>query len=201
MSATPQSVLSFWFGQLDRSGLSLAETQKRWWTTSAAFDQDIESQFGALNHAMSAGKHLDWLDDPVSGLAYILVLDQFCRNLYRGTAQAFSGDRLALAAAESVFDSCSALPAAYRFFAYMPYMHSESPEHHDLLIRRVEDEIAQAESDPLRHHWEQVRSSVKSHSDIIAQYGRYPHRNAVLKRESTALERAYLAGSPARFGQ
>lgn len=201
MTSAVQSVLSFWFGELDALGLSASDVQKRWWVSSVTFDQDIKTRFGKLNREILAGEHLDWLNDATSTVAYILVLDQFSRNLYRGDAAAFSGDKRALTAAELLFNAPKSLPAAYRFFAYMPYMHSESLQHHDRLQQRIADEVAQAENDQVRQHWIGMKGSANSHRALVVAYGRYPHRNAVLNRISTPEEQDYLADNPARYGQ
>lgn len=167
-------ILQFWFRDL---------TPAQWWRVDAALDDDIRARFGEIHCAACVGELWDWRAQPEGRLAEIIVLDQFSRNIHRGTALAFASDPMALALAqEAVRQSADqALPAQQRAFLYMPYMHSESAVIHaqaeQLFRTRAPDENYQAEL---------------QHKAIIDRFGRYPHRNAVLGRQSTEEERAFL---------
>jgi uncharacterized protein (DUF924 family) len=177
----PADVLRFWFTELRPAD---------WWRADPALDEAIRERFAATHDAAVAGGLAPWRGTPEGRLAEILVLDQFSRHLGRGTPKAFAADPLALTLAEEAvaLGIDSALPAAQAAFLLMPFMHSESPEVHrraEVLFDRpgLEDNLA-AE---LRH------------KAVIDRFGRYPHRNAALGRESTAQERAFLEEPGPRY--
>jgi uncharacterized protein (DUF924 family) len=170
----PQSVLHFWFTEL---------TPKDHFAKDPALDETIRTRFGASLVAAARCELFAWRTTPEGRLAEILVLDQFSRNIYRDTRQAFAQDALALALAQELVASGQdrSLPLAQRSFAYMPYMHSESALVHTqaaLLFAQ------QGLEDTLRFE--------QRHQSIIEGFGRYPHRNAILGRESTPEELAFL---------
>ena len=178
MTPHPAEVLQFWFGQ-DR---------KRWFGKDPAFDAEIRERFLGL-HELAANEKLDaWKSDPKGCLALVLTLDQFPRNMFRGEARAFATDKLALAAAQEAIaggherDLCP----SERLFLYLPFEHSESLEDQWRALALIAPlavwpETADAYGWAVRH-WE-----------IIRRFGRFPHRNAALGRESTAEEAAFLA--------
>ena len=165
-----EEVLSFWFGQ----------DAKRWFEKNATFDAEIRSRFLPLHEELSS--NADWLSQPRDCLARIIVLDQFPRNMFRGTARAFVTDPLALAAAKralaSGFDRD--MQVAQKQFMYLPFEHSES-----LADQRRACELMQPLGADL-YDW-----AVK-HKVIIERFGRFPHRNAILGRESTPEEIEFL---------
>jgi uncharacterized protein (DUF924 family) len=157
----------------------------RWYAKDEAFDAEIRRRFLPTYEAGCSG-HLDaWREGPDSLLALIIVLDQFPRNMFRGSARTFTSDaqavRLTREGIERGFDS--PLSEAQLEFFYMPLMHSEALNDHDLLRERGRGNNRYA----------------LQHREIIAQFGRYPHRNAVLGRHSTPEESSYLAGPHASF--
>jgi uncharacterized protein (DUF924 family) len=171
----PQSILHFWFTEL---------TPKHHFAKDAALDEAIRTRFSATLEAAARCELFAWHATPEGRLAEVLVLDQFSRNVYRDTPQAFAQDALALALAQELVASGQdrSLPLAQRSFAYMPYMHSESALIHSqatLLFSQPGME------DTLRF---ELR-----HKAIIDRFGRYPHRNALLGRESTPEELAFLS--------
>ena len=193
VTVAPEDVLWFWLGDLDEDGLAEAALAQRWWRKDDALDREIRAKFDSTWQAIMAGDRESWLDDPHSRLAYVMVLDQFGRNMYRGTAQAFAGDERALsAAAEGVERGHDrALHGHERGFAYMPFMHSESLPMQE---RSLELFVALRESGSDRAR-DALASNVefaRRHRDIIVRFGRFPHRNTVLDRVSTAEERAFL---------
>jgi uncharacterized protein (DUF924 family) len=190
----PEDVLWFWFGELDARGRADKPQSERWFRKDHEFDGHIRDRFGALHERLLAGAQEDWRSTPRPLLAYVIVLDQFSRNLHRGSARAFAGDARALAAARDGlargFDH--ALAFAERPFLYMPFMHSEALADQDECVRRftaLRDEQTDAE---LRGQVDWQLGYAVQHRDIIARFGRFPHRNAVLGRPSTAEEMEFL---------
>ncbi|MEY4267813.1 MAG: hypothetical protein RIS90_2348 [Pseudomonadota bacterium] len=178
---TAQTVLDFWFKEIDA---------KQWWTKSAEFDQLIMSRFGRLHAAAARCELHAWRETAPGRLAEIIVLDQFSRNMYRDQARAFACDALALALAQTAVaaGADAALEIRQRAFLYMPYMHSESPLIHGTALALFSQTG--------------LESSLRSehqHKAIIDRFGRYPHRNAILGRPSTADEIAFLATPDSSF--
>jgi uncharacterized protein (DUF924 family) len=170
----PDTVLRFWFEDIE---------PKLWWVKSPDFDRQIASRFGALHAAAARCELFAWRASAAGRLAEIIVLDQFSRNLHRDSPLAFACDPLALALAQEAV--AAGAPAqvepAQRAFIYMPYMHSESPAIHAVALKLFEDPAASDNLDFERRH-----------KAIIDRFGRYPHRNAVLGRASTAEEIEFL---------
>jgi len=169
-------ILSFWF---DYAG------PKKWFAVSDAFDAEIRARFEALSIGIAADKNL-LLDSPKMGLAVIIALDQFPRNMYRGTAAAFAWDHKALSYAEIMTSKAwdLKLTQSERSFVYMPYMHAE-------------DRAMQAKSVELIDRYLDDANTLfhaKAHQKLIQEFGRFPHRNDILRRASTEPEQAYLKG-------
>lgn len=176
-----ERVLSFWFG----AGWNGAEPAYRpeWFMPNPAFDGAIARDFGGDVERAMAGALADLADNPEGCLALVLLLDQFPRNLFRGTARAFAADArartVARQALERGFDLT--LPPVMRMFLYLPFEHSEDPPDQQRSVVLFET-LDNAE-------W--LDYAIR-HRDIIARFGRFPHRNAALKRPSTAEEIAFL---------
>jgi uncharacterized protein (DUF924 family) len=175
------SVLDFWFGTLAPS---------QWYAVSDALDGLIAARFGALHAAAARCELFAWRRTPAGRLAEIIILDQFSRNIWRGTAAAFAQDALALALAQEAVraGADAALPPVQRAFVYLPYMHSESAAIHDTAL-------ALFAAPGLENNLEFERQ----HKAIIDRFGRYPHRNAILGRDSTPAELAFLATPGSSF--
>lgn len=169
-----QAVLHFWFEEL---------TPSQWFAKDAALDRRIADTFGDTLEAASRGELWEWRLSARGRLAEILVLDQFSRNIHRDTPGAFAQDSLALVLAqEAVAQGADLhLEVPWRAFLYLPYMHSESLAIHDQALRLF-DQPGLEENLDFEHR----------HRDIIVRFGRYPHRNAILGRESTPEELAFL---------
>lgn len=171
---TPSDILDFWFEQID---------PKLWWVKDAKFDQEIGERFGDLLNMAKQGELYAWRASPQGRLAEIIILDQFSRNIYRDTPNAFAADSIALVLAQEAVAAHAdiELSAKQVPFMYMPYMHSESRAIHEVAILLFNREAAIGNLE-----FEQ------RHKDIIDKFGRYPHRNAILGRESTEEEVAFL---------
>ena len=176
-----QAVLQFWFHDI---------TPAQWWKVDPAFDRQIAERFGQLYQRACKAELYEWRVDPRGRLAEVIVLDQFSRNIYRGDPRAFEADPLALALAQTAVAAGDdlALSEAERAFLYMPYMHSESRH-----IHAVADELFKARASEDSHRFE------LRHKAIIDRFGRYPHRNQILGRTSTAEELAFLATPGSSF--
>ncbi len=187
-----QAVLRFWFGSVDGAGDAPRDA---WFRKDPAFDEAIRQRFSPQVELALAGGLADWAVTPEGGLARLLLLDQFTRNLFRGSARSFAGDPQALALAQRMVTGGSdqRLPALRRVFVYLPFEHAE-------------DAPAQAESLRLFSVLEQAQPSfagyadyARRHAEVIERFGRFPHRNALLGRSSTAQELEYLAQPGAGF--
>jgi uncharacterized protein (DUF924 family) len=178
---TSQDILDFWFEEL---------TARQHFVKDAALDALIRVRFGITLEAAARCELFGWRATPQGRLAEIVVLDQFSRNAYRDTPRAFAQDALALVLAQELVASGHdrSLPVAQRVFVYMPYMHSESELIHTQAVALF--------SQP---GMEDNLSFELRHKEIIDRFGRYPHRNAVLGRASSALELAFLSEPGSSF--
>src|SRR5690606_15817888 len=171
----PHRIIDFWFNQI---------SPQQWWEVDAAFDAKLLEDHEATVKRAAQGEFYTWRETPHGRLAEIIVLDQFSRNIYRGTPQAFAQDPMALALAQeavaaNVLEELT--EPMERAFLLMPYMHSESPLIH------VEAERLFKAWTPTENYDFEVR-----HKEIIDRFGRYPHRNKILGRESSAEETEFL---------
>jgi uncharacterized protein (DUF924 family) len=181
MALDHQSILQFWFSEIK---------PEQWWRVDAEFDQLIAKRFGELHRQAAQGELFEWRTEPSGRLAEVIILDQFSRNIYRGSSRAFAADPAALVLAqESVAVRADiALSEDRRAFMYMPYMHSESRAIH-LVAESLFREHA-----PRGSYEFELR-----HKAIIDRFGRYPHRNLALGRDSTEEEVNFLAGPGSSF--
>ena len=187
----PDSVLEFWFGN-DLE--SLAARAKLWFEPTEEFDLEISSRFSSAPEQAQRGELDEWRAAPASALALVIVLDQFPRNLYRGTARAFEFDPLALEVAlEAIaggFDR--ELHAIQRGFFYLPLEHAEDVELQIRSVRLYEKLLTEAPT-ALRSRFEESLQYAQRHLEVIQRFGRFPHRNKVLGRSPTPEETRYLA--------
>lgn len=172
-------VIGFWFREPGRD--------KRWFAKDAAFDEEIRARFLPRHEEALRGDFASWKARDGDCLALILLLDQFPRNLFRGTARAFAGDAHALEAARHALASGydRGMRPVERLFAYLPFEHSESPEDQRLSCRLMRPLADYPETD------DAYRYAVR-HLEVIQRFGRFPHRNAALGRASTEEELAFL---------
>ena len=181
--ADPAEILAFWFDE---------STPQQWFRKDPDFDAAIRDRFADTHRAAAAGALDGWAETAEGLMALVLVLDQFSRNLHRGSADAFAQDAKALALARDGIArglDLAIAPPDRRVFLYLPFEHSEDPADQEEAIRLCE---ARTE-DPVYVDF------ARRHRDVIAEFGRFPHRNAVLGRLNTPAEEAYLARPDAGF--
>jgi uncharacterized protein (DUF924 family) len=176
-----EPVLQFWFQELQPA---------QWWRVDPQLDRAIAERFGELHARALRAELFEWRASPWGRLAEIIVLDQFSRNMFRGDARAFAADPLALGLAQEAVAAKAdlALTPVERAFLYLPYMHSESRVIHEAAERLFR------ENTPKQNYDFELR-----HKAIIDRFGRYPHRNATLARESTPEELAFLSEPGSSF--
>jgi uncharacterized protein (DUF924 family) len=189
MKIAPGEILDFWFGSP-----GFGQPRELWFRKSEATDALMRDRFGACVEAALQGELDSWADgDGRDALALILLLDQFTRNVFRDSARAFAGDEAALAlAGRLVADGRDRrLAPLERWFAYLPFEHSERIDDQRESLRLFGALAQEGLAEPLV--WAQ------KHYDVIARFGRYPHRNELLGRASTAEEKEFLTGPGSRF--
>jgi uncharacterized protein (DUF924 family) len=170
-------VLKFWIGA----------GPKQWFARSEAFDESIRAKFEALHHRAARGELEDWGETPEGALALLLLLDQFPRNMFRASPHAFATDPLARRIAAAAIDAGhdQATDLSLRAFFYLPFEHSEDPANQARAVALF-SALAEAVGDDDYLRWAQL------HAEIIARFGRFPHRNACLGRQSTSAEIEFL---------
>lgn len=176
-------ILEFWFAPANRPF---------WFKKEAAFDEEIRRRFEPVHEQAAAGKLARWQDSPEGALALLICLDQFPRNMYRGTARAFATDAKARAVADWAVDRGFDLHFKTddeRMFFYLPFEHSEDLDDQHRCVELVRTRC----TDP-----EFLRYAV-AHRDVIAEFGRFPHRNAILGRRNSPEEETYLSRPNAGF--
>ncbi|MEC8428876.1 MAG: DUF924 family protein [Pseudomonadota bacterium] len=181
MTAEFNAVLEFWFEEID---------SKLWWTKDISFDDLIRQRFSSLLEQAIAGELAPWRESAQGSLAEVIVLDQLSRNIYRDDPRSFAQDPQALALAQIAIAKGydTQLQDARRSFLYLPFMHSESALIHEQAVILYESLDS---GDNLNF---ELR-----HKSIIDRFGRYPHRNAILGRESTPAEREFLSQPGSSF--
>jgi uncharacterized protein (DUF924 family) len=189
-----EGVLSYWLHPRPRTAAEAEARKQFWFTGGEAIDREIRERFGGLVAQARSGALDAWSDSPRGALALIILIDQFSRNLHRGTPEAFSRDPAALALAQAGFDAgrFDQLDPIERLFAALPFRHAEDVESQKRAVAlAVKDALA---GEP--HLQDFLVYSVdwaRKHLDVIVRFGRFPHRNAALGRPSTPEEVEYLA--------
>lgn len=179
--STPDEIVKFWFEEIEPA---------QWWKKDLGFDHEIEARFGATHRAAVLGELDTWRETAEGRLAEIIVLDQFSRNIHRDTPLAFAFDAMALVLAQEAIriEADQAVEFEKRAFLYMPYMHSESAAIHETAV-----ELFSKPGGEYNYEFE------LKHKVIIDCFGRYPHRNKILGRESTPDEIKFLAQPGSSF--
>lgn len=169
-----RNVLEFWFS---------GPVRKKWFEADREFDSELKERFGVLLDKAVAGELDGWTHTPEGAVALVILLDQVSRNIHRGTPRAFEGDANALEVSKGMIErgADSELHKDWRYILYMPFMHAEDIEAQEQGVRLFE-KLGMKE--PLDY--------MKRHRDIVARFGRFPHRNGILGRETTAEESEFL---------
>lgn len=196
MTTEPRDVIDYWFVELARLDEILTERMAFWFRRGEEVDQEVRERFGAAVEAAAAGGLRDWLETDEGWLAFIVLIDQFPRNIHRGHARSYALDELALATALEGMQQQRdlRLPATARPYIYLPLMHAENRALQQCsltLARELEAKATPAQLEFLKIY----RESAQEHHDLVARFGRYPHRNEVLGRASTPEELAFLRES------
>ncbi|MDZ7748591.1 MAG: DUF924 family protein [Halofilum sp. (in: g-proteobacteria)] len=196
------AILDYWFGELDAAGLPEPAVEQRWFTRDDTVDAEIRARFEADLRSAAAGRLRRWEAEARGALALVLLFDQFPRNMYRDTPRAFLFDEHARAVARRALEAghAEALRPIQRVFLYMPFEHAEDPALQEESVQRF-GALVEAVPEAQREHFRAYLAHAEQHRDVIARFGRFPHRNALLGRESTAEEQAYLDDRAPAWGQ
>lgn len=198
----PQEILEFWFGSAADDPAEAAAREDFWFGASAEIDAEIGERFASTVEAAARGDLEAWTRESRSTLALVLTLDQFPRNIGRGSARAFAHDAQALRVTKDAVatGTLGRLALLEQAFLILPYQHSESLEDQRTSVR-LSVEIARAAPAPWRAILEKYLSFAMQHHALIERFGRFPHRNRALGRDATAEEEAYLRRGGTSFGQ
>ncbi len=201
LNAEAEAILDFWFG-VNADAESVDARKQRWFVVSASTDRDIEQRFGDLLDTAIAGRLDHWRNTARGMLALIILLDQFSRNMFRGTARAFAQDTMALQlASEAIVNGLDRdLDEVERGFLYMPFQHAEDRDVQDRSVALYRELNTQAR-EAFRKVTDNFFRYAEEHRTIVAQFGRFPHRNASLGREATPAEAAFLSADTRTYGQ
>lgn len=197
-----EKILSFWFRERALSAPQIDARMDVWFGEDPDFDAEILSDYAHDVERASDGELDHWAQSPSGRLALILLLNQFRRNIYRGTPEAFSKDKVALKLCiEGAMGNLdSGLAPIYRVFFYMPLQHAESRKVQEKSVDLF-SKIAKAVSPTYKETFETIAQFAELHADIVMQFGRFPHRNKMLGRENTAEEEEYLSGDSQSVSQ
>ena len=186
-STEVDSIIDFWFLPKDNPGYG--KQRSEWFMKNEDFDNEIRAKFGPLVEKAIAAELVTDDNDPTSSLAHIILLDQFTRNLFRGDKKSYQADNIASLLSRSLVSNGKdmSLPPHMRIFVYMPLMHSESVEHQNQCVELMKK--LYEETNEFKHFLDYAIQ----HQGVVVKYGRFPHRNVIVGRESTEAELAYLA--------
>ncbi|MCH7820407.1 MAG: DUF924 domain-containing protein [Proteobacteria bacterium] len=196
------AILEFWFREKELTAPQIDRRMDVWFGTDEVFDQECKSEFADDVDKASEGQLDHWAHESTGRLALILLLDQFRRNIYRNTAEAFAKDKAALKlCVEGAMEGKDkGLAPIERVFFYMPLQHAESRKVQAKSVA-LYNRLSELVSATHRETFETIAQFAELHHDIIEQFGRFPHRNKLLNRENTAQENEYLSGDSPDFGQ
>ena len=184
MIHSPEEILAFWFDEC---------TPEDWFTKNTDFDHRVRERFGETHQAAVQGDLDGWQATPLGALALVIVLDQFPRNMFRDSERSFASDAQGLAVSRAAlargFDSDPAYNDRHRQFLYLPLMHSEDEVNQKECVRLAEERTEDA----------LLQKFALQHLRVIERFGRFPHRNAVLGRESTPEEAEFLTEEGSSF--
>ena len=192
MPTEADEVLAFWFGREDEPGYG--KFREAWFRKDPEFDQQVQERFGPLYERAAAGELDGWREEARSCLALVICLDQFPRNMFRGDGRTHATDDKALETARYALERAldRELPPFQRVFVYMPFMHSESVEDQRRSVELF-GRLAEKPGAP------DLTSYAVGHMEIVERFGRFPHRNVILGRETTPEEAEFLQGPDSSF--
>jgi uncharacterized protein (DUF924 family) len=197
---TPDKIISYWFGDIADDAECAAKQAALWWQKSEKTDCDIAARFGESLEIATQGGLDDWRGEPRSLLALIILLDQFSRNIFRGTRRAFEQDAQAFDLCRIGIDAGTDrdLRPIERVFCYLPLEHAESIEAQDQCVSLYE-QLRDVVEEAHRTTFEGYVDYANKHREVIEKFGRFPHRNTILGRDSSPEELEYLAQPGAGF--
>lgn len=197
-----EAVLAFWFKEHELSAPQIDRRMDIWFGEDSVFDHECKKEFADDVSKASEGKLDYWAHQPRGRLALILLLDQFRRNIYRNTAQAFAKDQAALklCVEGAMAKKDKGLAPIERAFFYMPLQHAESRKVQEKSVA-LYNRLAGAVSPTYRETFETIAQFAELHRDIVERFGRFPHRNKLLGRANTPEENEFLAHDSPDFGQ
>ena len=192
MPSEADEVLDFWFGREDEPGYG--EFREAWFRKDEGFDDEVRERFGSLYERAAAGELDGWREEARSCLALVICLDQFPRNMFRGDGRTHATDAKAVDTASYAVERAldRELPPFQRMFLYMPFMHSENLEDQRRSVELF-GRLAEKPGAP------DVTSYAAGHMEIVERFGRFPHRNEILGRETTPEEAEFLEGPNSSF--
>lgn len=188
-----QAILDFWFGGLDPDGWAPQDRVRRWFKKDPAFDDELRTKFMSVHSWAKTQVPAPWQDSPEPLLAYVILLDQMSRNMFRNSPEMYQSDALALAATHRALNQGwdAKLAPNHRIFLYMPLMHAESLEDQELCVQRFSKLHAEIEG-PKKQTIASNLHFAEKHRDIVLRFGRFPHRNEILSRQSSPEELEFL---------
>lgn len=199
-AATPADVLRFWLGAYPLDAAAMQHVQGQWFRKDEAFDAELRARFAPTLAAALRGELHAWAAQPEGRLALLIVLDQFTRNAFRGQPGSFAGDARALALAQEgiALGHDQAVPPMARIFCYLPLEHAEDLACQARSVALFAALAAVPGAEPAAF-FAGTLDYARRHQEVIERFGRFPHRNAILGRSSSAEEKAYLAQSGSGF--
>lgn len=199
-AAAPAEVLRFWLGAHPLDDAAMARVQAQWFKKDEAFDEALRERFGATIAQARDGALDRWAQDAEGRLALLIVLDQFTRNVFRDTPDSFASDPKALALALDGIERGhdQAVPPTARIFCYLPLEHAEDAALQARAVALMQALRDDPQAEP-KAFFDNTLDFARRHQAVIERFGRFPHRNAILGRASTADEQAYLAQPGAGF--
>lgn len=198
---SPEEILEFWFRDCRTDPRRAAELNGMWFAGGEGLDDEIRLRFATWVEAAASGELESWESSARGCLALILLLDQFTRSIYRGTARAFSCDERARGVARRLVErGLFELTPPEQIFAVLPFGHSEDLGDQEKALELL-DRCVDSAPDAWKPLLEQTREFARDHHNVIARFGRFPHRNAVLGRSSTRDEEHFLAQGAESWGQ
>jgi uncharacterized protein (DUF924 family) len=202
MTTRADDIWAFWFGDLDGDGFAAPETSARWFRGGAEFDEEIRRRFAPLVDELAGElpEGSSFQGSPQAVLSRIVVLDQFSRNAFRGTPKMFASDPVGLRLARELVAAGGdrALPTHPRTFAYLPFMHAEDLEMQEACVRLMRALVDEHDGMAREAIAGNLHFAI-AHRDIVARFGRFPHRNAVLGRATTPEEAEFLTQPGSSF--